>query len=813
VALADDLDRFLRVEPIHARPISAIERTSKWVRRRKAIALASATIMLLSFFGVASILYAERETARLRAAVDNDLSELNELEAGGQWERAETTLNRAEARLDVASEPDLHKRVSEARRDLNLASSLDVIRLSRATAGSLVYYRARADEAYEKVFRESVGLTVGTPIDRAQSRINTSSVTKALVGALEDWAICAVDSQRRSWLLELASRCDPDSSGWWPSVCRLECWDDVDLLAELAANPPKGGPSMSAMLAVGERLRVLRKDVAASTLLRQVQQDHPGEFWPNLMLGEALNYSDAPEAEHFFRAALAARPEAAVAYNSVGDSLAIQRKYASAIEYYRKALAIEPNYARAQGNLAQALESLGQYDDAIQAADRTLRLDSNYAWAHFAMAGALKSLGRFDEALSHYAIIYRDVPWAPNVLQEYVGTLVQVGRSEEARALWKRSLDDNPTSFEAWTGYPELCLLLGDKAEYLRVRTMVMKQFGTSQDLRIAEPLTRMCLLVPFAPDETDQSQRSAQVADRALAAELDVTVWQHEYYQFLKGLTDYRGGHVDSAITVLSGLKVLGPCPKLVSAMALKDKGKDAEALAMLADAVDGFDWRPTSAGSRDTWIYHILRREAEAKIIPNISALIDGSRQPIDDNERLVLIANCQFNGHHVRCARIFTDIVNAEPMVFQTRTFSPGFVLACAESALAARNVDDRIDIGSTNSETNRTALLLRACQWLEHEQSVLLQRKRTLTSDGRGWITQQLTAWKRDPGLAPMRDPQFLQVLSPEEHDPCKTLWTSVDVSVDALQGVGPREQDRVGRERYRLDHRKSPTGAE
>ena len=70
----------------------------------------------------------------------------------------------------------------------------------------------------------------------------------------------------------------------------------------------------------------------------------------------------------------------------------------------------------------------------------------------------------------------------------------------------------------------------------------------------------------------------------------------------------------------------MLGPAPRLVLAMALHENGRADGARKTLAEATLAHDWRAVHVRDQDGWIAHVLRREAEAMILPDLPALLNG-------------------------------------------------------------------------------------------------------------------------------------------------------------------------------------------
>jgi tetratricopeptide (TPR) repeat protein len=794
-ALAEDLRRFLRGESIAARPENWLQRLARRVRRRPAFSasVAASSILGATMVVVGLWLINERaETARsvkaektererkanaeqeaLEQAVQADLREMADLQRRSAWPEAIASLERAKGRIGESGSAELRGLLDQRAREMGLVARLDAIRLGRYSSNGGDFDLRRADSEFEAAF---VKVGIGRVKDDARAvaaRVNASNIRKALVDALDEWSEIAAEPSRRDWLVTVAREADHDPTGWRDRARDPSNWKSEEALARLLQTAPVADDYVRLLWMIGDHWRLLGRD--SIPFFKRVQQAHPGDFDLNMRLGFLLwSYHKPEEAVGLFQAALAIRPGLAVVHNNLGLALASAGRQVEAVDQYRMATTIDPTAIQAHYGLIEALKNLRRFDDAFEACQIAFQKFPKSGVPHFNLGLCLNAQGRNEEALAEFQRAFALDPklYVAGVNVRLI--LMSLGRTEEAKSAWEAAIAGDPPDHEFWYGYAEFCLFLGHEEDYLRARRALIAKFGDSTDPYVAERTARACLLLPLSGDEL---RRVVALGERAWSVDRSRFESIYPHFLFVQALAEYRQGRLDRAALLLQGeaSRVLGPAPRLILAMALHRDGQGAAARKMLAAAVLAYDWRPTSILSQDNCIYHALRREAEAMIVPKLPEFLEGTYQPIDNDERLALLGVCQFMNRKVAAARLYAEAFANDPRLADD--LSAGHRYNAARVAILAGLGRGGDAAGLDDSERRRWREQAR--QWLRADLAAL----RKVLADRAiqpATIRHLMIRWQDEPDLAGLRDPAELDKLPDDERKDCLTLWEEVRV---------------------------------
>ena len=638
-ALEADLLRFLKGEPIAARPVGCIERVLKWTKRHPALTTAVTAAAIVLICGALGLNHLRLLRRQRWNAVDTALVQVKALEGNAEWFNAQQTLNQAGVAVGPNGPATLLSRLDQARSDLDLIVRLDAIHLGRITGGELQFYREKADQDYQQAFAAALSIKSGDFLESAAAKVKQSDVRAALVAAIDDWAVSVSDPADRRWLLELSRLTQPGGRDEWGDRIRNgDQWNAPDKLADLARRAPIDQLPMSALLMIGERLRT-KGATSATAFLRRVQQAHPTDFWVNLTLGTILLWQSPREAEAFCRAALTSRPHASVSYDVLADALRHQDRLYESIDLYRTAVALDPASGRARTNLGNALADIGRFSQAMSCYDAAIASDPQYVWANYDAAETLIEMRRFDEAAARYGTVVSSKLKDAQVQRGWRTSLILSGRADHAMSSWRDAMLADTSSYETAAGYAEMCLFLGRESDYEAARVGLTKWFTGGNSSQNVQAIALACLLKPASDDVIAQV---AEFVKKHPASKDSKPQWIYHRYVFNKGLLAYRQRDYNRAIALLSKLdaSTLGPCPRLVLAMAEADAGHLPEARSTFAAAILGHDWRTSNVTRFDLGKYHVLRREAEEKLLPNRLAILNGQRAPQDSFERIGML-----------------------------------------------------------------------------------------------------------------------------------------------------------------------------
>jgi serine/threonine-protein kinase len=186
-------------------------------------------------------------------------------------------------------------------------------------------------------------------------------------------------------------------------------------------------------------------------------------------------------------------------------------------------------------------------------------------------------------------------------------------------------------------------------------------------------------------------------------------------------------------------------------------------------------YDWSANQVRDVAPCILHVLRREAEKTILPNLAAFMDGTYRPQDNDERLALLGACQFASRTRAMARLYADAFATDPALAED--LGAGLRYNAARAAAQAgcgRGAD------ATNlRQEERARLREQAQQWLRADLAARAGALAGGSMEMRQAHHLALTRWQNEPDLAGVRERSELDKLAADERREFIALWDEVD----------------------------------
>jgi serine/threonine protein kinase/tetratricopeptide (TPR) repeat protein len=472
-ALAQDLRRFARGDPIEARPLTRLQALGRRLWRRKGAAAGLAAALLLV---IASIIIVRGYLSQRRAAIDAAY-ESKVIEGVLLLEYARSSPPRhiealTEEPGEAGAARGLILGLAYAREpepaSLGESPAARALRLLREAEGlsprrpEALYHAGRA---LEKLGKRAEALRAVSPIIRGPAAFPPAVIwADALARAPgpADSTEAARDAGATGSPKAAGSPREPAAAAWEgpyaeaQAAARERRWEDaeraysklIDGLME--GKEPYLGARLEARLGRGvARLELDRFEEAVEDFAAAQVMAPPGSLEPGLLLAKAYLERHLPDvAEERFQDVLRRAPFRDAALERIGSLYLSYRLYPRALEWARM---LEDPVLRRLGE-SRCLAHLGKRDEALRLAEEAVKLAPGDARSHKTLGFVLGTLGEVDRAAAAYREALRIAGDDSGTWEDLGFLLTDASRQEDAFQAFEEARRCNPESPNAILG-------------------------------------------------------------------------------------------------------------------------------------------------------------------------------------------------------------------------------------------------------------------------------------------------------------------------------------------------------------------------
>jgi len=561
-ALAADILRLLKNEPILARSPSPLYVLQKLVRRHRLLVVSTGAIAAALLIGLSLSTWLwlqEREARRRSVAAEkraDDLLVRARTEAGKSQQVSRflaDMLRGVGPAVALGRDTTVLKEIlsnSLKNANLSLGNQPDVQAQLLITMGSVYQQLADFDQA-ENLMGRALNLRIGF---FGTNHLEVAQAYSALSGALWEQGKPqdAETAQRRALLIFETS----------PGDNELEVARSLHQLGQYLAGQGRLGEAEDLFRRALQIRQARLGDDSLDTAESQVD------------VGESISNSGRwEEAEILYRHALAINrkqlssdhPTVATLLQSLAQLLVSHDKALEAEVLAREALQIRrkllapdhPLIAESLTTLALILESQHKVTEAEDEVRRALALHRKHLNSeHPGLANTLRCfvtllLPQHREA--EVEQMFADLPPMSNLRGKHAAELLEIRanflarihRWQEAAAIFRKLVHDYPDYHYYYHSLAPLLVQIDDVEAYTRLREQIQLHFGSiTNDASMADRMAKDCLLLPLPGQDRTIESRLADVA-----VSLGQGSTARSWFEFCKGFAELRQGHFSEAI------------------------------------------------------------------------------------------------------------------------------------------------------------------------------------------------------------------------------------------------------------------------